>query len=144
MIKAKELNDRHIAAFAPNGLGVLAWLQERDYQWASTLLHESLALHRELKDIWGTCITLVNLGVVELQNGDYDRATRDMVEGLELARRMKDSQNTAVALENLGAIAVCQGDYAKATAFFQEALAQFREQGSMGRICEGLRDLALH
>src|SRR5204863_8048556 len=88
-----------------NGIGFLLY-DRGEYGRAVTLLEESLALSRQVRDTFGTAFALISLGFVAQFRGNYARATALLEEGLSLARRSGDIFNVARALNNLGVVAI--------------------------------------
>jgi tetratricopeptide (TPR) repeat protein len=75
---------------------------------ATTLLEESLALYRSVKNVWGIVGTLAALGSVACEAGEYARASGLYEESLELGRRVGLKHTILPCLEGLARVAVAQ------------------------------------
>jgi predicted ATPase/class 3 adenylate cyclase/uncharacterized protein HemY len=98
-------------------------LPHGDYERATALYEEALALRRELRDTRGIALSLYNLGNIAKDHGDYARASSLYQESLGLRRELGDPLEIAASLQNLGDIARYEGDYERATTLLEEALA---------------------
>jgi predicted ATPase/DNA-binding SARP family transcriptional activator len=131
-----------LRARALQGAGVLA-RQQGDYQGATTLLEEALALRRALEDRPNSARLLGSLGVVAYFQGEYERATHLYQEALAVLREIGDTYGIAVWLNNLGLVVYAQGDYARAAALYQEALSLQRDVGDTLGIAGSLGNLGM-
>lgn len=113
-------------AQALSGLGVLHHQQD-DYEQASRLLEEALALWRSLGNEKEMAATLNHLAAVAQFQHDDARAVRLREESLSLPG---SQWNTASALYGLGALALKRQDYGEATSRLKESLALFRQWGA--------------
>ena len=77
---------------------------------ARPMVEESLAVARQLGDLWGLHITLGSLAEIELALGETQSAVGHMREELELAGRIRSRSGTADALSNLASIALESND----------------------------------
>jgi predicted ATPase/DNA-binding SARP family transcriptional activator/DNA-binding CsgD family transcriptional regulator len=100
-----------------------------DYERATELFEEALALSREAGDRWGVSFALNALGNVSSMQGDYERATELYEECLTRLKESGDVAHSAIILSNLGSNALERGDHEQATALSEKAAALFREQG---------------
>jgi predicted ATPase/DNA-binding SARP family transcriptional activator len=129
-----------LRARALQGAGALA-RQQGDYQQATALLEEALALRRALGDRPNIARVLGNLGVVAYFQGEYGRATNLYQEALAVLREVGDTYSIAVWLNNLGLVVYAQGDYQRAAALYQEALSLQRDVGDTLGIAGSLGNL---
>jgi DNA-binding CsgD family transcriptional regulator/tetratricopeptide (TPR) repeat protein len=123
------------------GLG-LSVLYLGDYERASALCEESLALSRERGDPRSTASALTNLGISALERGDDERAKGLCEESLAMRRKLGHKGGCAHTLIILGRIAMQQGDYERATACYQESLTLRQETGEKEGIAAALEGLA--
>ncbi|HWE64183.1 MAG TPA: tetratricopeptide repeat protein [Chloroflexota bacterium] len=84
-----------LRAAALNGAGNLSW-QQGDYERATALHEEALALRRALGDRRGVAGSLGNLGTVAYRKGDFARATALYEEALALERELDALGGTVV------------------------------------------------
>jgi tetratricopeptide (TPR) repeat protein len=118
-----------VRAKALTGAGVLANIQG-DYERASTLCEDSLALYRSLDDKQGMAIALNILGSVAENRGDYERAVMLSEESLALYRGLNNKRGVAVALNNLGSLVQKHlSDFERAGLLYEESLTLFRDLG---------------
>jgi predicted ATPase/class 3 adenylate cyclase/DNA-binding XRE family transcriptional regulator len=122
--------------------GALAHRQGDDTR-AATLHEECLALHRELGDMLGSGLALIQLGNVARSRGEYARATMLYEEALGMFRDLNDRRRVTMALNSLGLVAGYQGDYARAATLYTEALAIRRELGDHRGVAVALNNLGL-
>jgi len=122
------------------GAGGLAWWQG-DYERATALFEEALALCRDEGDRRGIAAVLNDLGLVAREQGDYGRATALTEEALALSRELGHSHGIANTLIGLGSLAEKQGGYGRATALLGEALALCRGLGDRRGVAESLNCL---
>ena len=124
-----------------------ALLQRGDYAAARQPLEKSLALHRQLGDIWQIAQIVVDLGLVALHDGDSRAARALYEEGLALADALKDRGGRALVLNNLGEVARYEGDDARAAGYYMESQRLFEELGNRfdgPRLLHNLGYVALH
>jgi non-specific serine/threonine protein kinase len=131
-----------VRARALNGAGNLAFNQG-DYDQATALYEEALALRRKFGDKQGIAQSLNNLGFVASTQGDNARAAALHADSLTLYRELGDKMGIAISLENLGLVAYMQGNYAQATDLHEESLALRRELGDKEGIAWSLNNLGL-
>jgi predicted ATPase/DNA-binding CsgD family transcriptional regulator len=92
-----------------------------------TLLEESLAISRQLGDLWGMAVALTGGGgltAYSIVAGDFARATSACRESLDLHWRIHGVRSVGLALRGFGHIALGQGEPARAA----RLLAAFRRQ----------------
>jgi len=92
-----------------------------EYAHAGRLLRESLALARELDDMYGIAFSLAMLGMIALDQSDYERADALYEEGLAVARGLGDAWAVGAILVHVGWLAIARGDYERVDAFAAEA-----------------------
>ncbi|MFQ5796017.1 MAG: BTAD domain-containing putative transcriptional regulator [Candidatus Bipolaricaulia bacterium] len=114
-----------VRAKALLGAGWLAWRQS-DYEQATALLEESLALFQELGDKEGIAGSLNRLGLVACSEGDLGRAAALCEEALTLYRELGDKLGIADSILYLGHVAQYQDDLGRATALYEESLVLCR------------------
>jgi predicted ATPase/DNA-binding CsgD family transcriptional regulator len=107
------------------GVGFLLFLQ-CEYERATALLQESVALYRELGDNRGVASALQFLGYAAREQGRYEQAKAFHEESLSLWRELGDEAGIANSLGHLGFVALLEGDYERAAALCAESIATFR------------------
>jgi len=123
-------------------LGSLA-LDRGDYEQATSLLQESLTLHRGLGSKGDLIGILDSLGVLASAKGDQEHSISYFGEALMLSRGTGNVRRTAATLGNLGIAMLAHGDPDQATALLDESLALFRDVGDGSNIAIGLMYSAL-
>jgi predicted ATPase/class 3 adenylate cyclase/Tfp pilus assembly protein PilF len=129
-------------AKALHAAGAMAY-SEGDYASARSLYTESLAIRRELADIWGIARSINSLGAAAYSQGDYPTARSLFEESLSLRRELADKGGVALALHNLGNVAYSQQDYTTARSLYQESLAILRELGDKWGIARSLNSFGI-
>ncbi len=114
-----------VLARAYDGAGVLAFAQG-DYDRASALIGNELALSRELGDGWGIAGALNLLGAVDRAREDFVAADAHFTETLTRFEELGDPGWIALATLNLGTVAYWRHDPERANALMHEALARYR------------------
>jgi non-specific serine/threonine protein kinase len=135
-----------IRAQALVGAGYLAHRQD-DYDGATRLCTQSLALFRTVGDLSGMARSLYVLGQVAEYQGNYGSAKNRFGESLALGRQGGDKQRMAVSLNSLGEVARCQQDFFAARVSYDESLSLARAIGDMRAVTIALGNLghvALH
>jgi predicted ATPase/DNA-binding SARP family transcriptional activator len=97
-------------------------LEQGDYQRATALYQESLALYRGFGDQRGIARALHYLGYMERLRGNYEEARLYQEECLKLYREIGEIKDASWALLMLGDVFEDQGDHQQATSYFCEAL----------------------
>jgi predicted ATPase/DNA-binding SARP family transcriptional activator len=124
----RPLGPRRELALA-NALAVWVGVAE-DITEAEQLLQESLAIHQQLEDRWGTALSLRDLGDLASFRGDYAQAKRYLQESLALSDEIGDRWGLGSALTSLGDIAQHhEGARQEAKTLHQQGLAIYRELG---------------
>jgi predicted ATPase/DNA-binding CsgD family transcriptional regulator len=126
---------------ALTGSGVLAFLQ-CEYEGATALLEESLALYRDLGDERGIATALQTLGSVAREQGHYARAQALHEESLTLSREAGYREGVAWSLNELGLVEQRRGDDERGTALLEESLDLHRDLGDRWRAASVLEGLS--
>jgi predicted ATPase/DNA-binding SARP family transcriptional activator/DNA-binding CsgD family transcriptional regulator/Tfp pilus assembly protein PilF len=106
--------------------------KQGNYELATELFEESLAIYREVGDRRRSVSCLLGLGQVFSDRNDFERATRLYEEGLALSRELGYGIMVAGHSMNLGYALLLQGHYEGAVALNEEAVALLRAQGRRG------------
>jgi predicted ATPase len=106
--------------------GTFAW-HRGDYDRATELHGEALALYQELGDDSGVAFALTCLGTQRLENSDYERAAPLYEAALAISRRIGDRPNIAMAIRNLAEVARQRGEYERAKTMGMECLSLYQE-----------------
>ncbi len=138
----RRSNDKRGVANALGDLGSLA-LDRGDYEEATTLLEESLTLHRELGSKEEVVGVLNGLGVLTSAKGDREQSISFFSEALALSRGAGNVRKNATSLGNLGITMLVHGNPEQATVLLEESLALFRDIGDSSNIAIGLMYSAL-
>ncbi len=101
-----------------------------DYERATDLSRESLALGREAEDKLTVVWSLIHLGRVSSDQGDHERATQFYEEGLALCRESGYTTPLPNFLSALACEFLLQGNQERATTVNEEATALVRKQGA--------------
>jgi len=116
-----------------NGLGLIVGQATRarnDYAVARALYKESLAIVRELGDLWWIAETLWDFARVAFYQGDYTAGNPLWEESLAIFRELGDRRRIAEILGSLGGyMAFYQGNYIIELTSMEESLAIMRELG---------------
>ena len=135
-----DTESRRVASFKRT-LGITAE-REGDYERATELHEESLALYRETEDKWSIAASLISLGNVLVARDEHERAKELYREALILSRESGDPDQYATGLANLGYEHLLEGDHEQATALNEEAARLYRDRGSRGGLVYALDNLA--
>jgi DNA-binding CsgD family transcriptional regulator/tetratricopeptide (TPR) repeat protein len=113
-------------------LGLLGAVAHRmgDYHLARSLLEESLAICREIRDYANHAQALASLGHLERAIGDHRAARERYEDSLRLYRVIGDRRGIALTLGNLGVVAEQEGDRSGARRLYEESLAIVRAIGN--------------
>jgi non-specific serine/threonine protein kinase len=122
------------------GAAHLAWRQG-DYERATTLCEQGLAMCRDLGDREGSAWLIIWLGVVAIPRGNYARATALLEESLSLCEALGDKGLSSTALAWLAIVARYQNDDGRAAAFAEKGLTLANDVGDKHRIAYVLRTL---
>lgn len=135
-----DIESGRVASFQRT-LGITAE-REGDYERATELYEESLALYREAEDRWGIAASLLSLGNVMVMREEHERAKELYRESLILSRESGDPDQFATGLANLGYEHLLEGDHEQATELNEEAARLYRDRGSRGGLVYALDNLA--
>lgn len=111
-----------VLAKALKGAGNLTFFQG-DYQKATLLYEESLALSREMGDRSGAARTLANLANIANATGENQRAIGLYEESLAFFQALGETRSLANVLTSLGGVILTRGEHERAQALTEEALA---------------------
>ncbi|MDP9476914.1 MAG: tetratricopeptide repeat protein, partial [Actinomycetota bacterium] len=133
--------------------GYLAW-EQIDYERATALSEEGLALSRESGNRADIAAALYVLGVVAMFQTRFEDASTLLEEALALWRELDDTSYVARTLQGLGLVAVARQDHERAMAIHEESLALARQardglgvilalgQGALAAVGRGEHELA--
>jgi predicted ATPase len=142
LAKTKGLGQTLMRAKALFGGGELA-RDQGDYDRATALFEERLALGRELKDSGCVAWSLYELGMVAVHQSNYERAMALFGDSLTLFRELKEIWGTALSLYGLALVALQRGDDQQATPLCLESLALCRELEAKGTSASVLNCLGI-
>ena len=119
-----------------------------EYSRATSLLEESLAMHRSEGNQQsigqdGLGLSLSRLALILCEQGQFERAHALQVECLNLHRKLEDRGGIAATLLGQSDIAREQGDGTRTKALAEESLALFRDLGEQWGVAFSLNNLAL-
>jgi len=100
----------------------------RDYEAASSLFEQSLALNRRMEDKGMVIAELTNLGRVERHRGNADIAEQYFNEAEKIAGT-SDAYDMAMNLVNKAALAFLRGDPATAQSLLHQSKTPLKESG---------------
>jgi predicted ATPase/class 3 adenylate cyclase len=141
LAKAGELPPA-IRADALSSAGILAESQG-DYERATALHQEALALRQHMGDRLGTTTSLTELGILARLLGDLDRATTLHEQALALRRDIGDEPGIAGSLYELGLLALRRGDYGASAQLLNESLELCRKSGDATALSSVLESLGI-
>jgi predicted ATPase/DNA-binding SARP family transcriptional activator len=140
-VNAGQQDEDRRRLIAPlNLLGDIA-CTEGAYAKAEALFKHSLAIARDLQDLYYQAIVLNNLATVYHYNHQFDLARQTYEESLAICKEIGDRDGEAMAWNNLGELAVVEGDYAQAVALSERALKIARQIGEEWTIIACLNNL---
>ncbi len=128
-LRAQLELEASVAASLLRLLGMTAGIRG-DYERATELSRESLALGREAEDKLTVVWSLIHLGRVSSDQGDHERATQFYEEGLALCRESGYTTPLPNFLSALACEFLLQGNQERATTVNEEATALVRKQGA--------------
>ncbi len=123
-------------------LGVIA-NNQGDYNHATDLHQQSLAINQQLGDQRTIANSLNNLGQIAFRQGDFERATGLYEQSLVIRQQMGVQRAISISLNNLGEVASKQGDYERATVLYYQSLAIRQELGDQHGIADSLLNLGI-
>lgn len=130
----------HLRARALYKAGVMA-LWQSDYEVASPLMQESLAIFTSLGDKNAVAENLEGIGQMAWQRGDYALARSAHTEGLRIRRDLGALPGIARAQMQLGVALRESGEPAEGRRLLEESLTLHRELGSREMIARNLMHL---
>jgi tetratricopeptide (TPR) repeat protein len=128
-VEDQKLKDR-LKLFKANALNNkgLYYREKGEYSQALKTYDESLRLQRELKNIEGEAVCLVNISAIEISNGNASAGINKNLEALKIFRDvLHDKIKTATVLSNIGHEYMGQGDIKQAIDFYNQALELQKE-----------------
>jgi predicted ATPase/class 3 adenylate cyclase len=125
------------------GYNTRAWMavESGDYSQAHAFFSEALAFARKKGFRWLSGITMAGLGDLLYLQGDFGAAQTCLEESEVLLRSLNDLKHRSLSTQ--GAIALLQGDYHQAVAYFEELLANYRQQGNELYFTRAMSDLGI-
>ncbi|HEV7669188.1 MAG TPA: CHAT domain-containing protein [Thermoanaerobaculia bacterium] len=117
-----EFDDRFEEAAALNRCGA-AYRQVARFGEAEAMHHRSLDLFRQILDLEGTVVSLIDLGIDQTRSGKLDEAAVTLDEARVLAQRFETSGNEAFALIQLAELRISRNQLVPARAELDTALA---------------------
>ena len=108
------------------GAGYIAW-EQGDYERATALGEEGLALSQRSGDSAGAAAALHTLGTVALHRNECGEAAALLEEALALRRSLGDTMGVGRVLQALGVTAAVRQDFERAVALHEEGLPLARE-----------------
>jgi predicted ATPase/DNA-binding SARP family transcriptional activator len=127
-------------ALALNAAAVLAWMQG-DYEAATALFEESLAIERRMQDRLEIAWSLHQLGHVASDQGDFERARTLYDESLAIFRELDDPSGISTSLSDQANVALKRGDQEAARSLYEESLAIAQASGNRVSIAVALNNL---
>ena len=103
---------------------------EGDYTQARTLIDDSEALFRDLKDDGGLAEVLITKGRIQREQGQVAAAYRTLTEALQLAQQVGPRLLVAAALEGLSAVTIQLEQVTLAVQLLSAAAALREEMGA--------------
>lgn len=108
--------------------GRIAW-EQGDYEEATVLSEECLALSRELGDTASSAEALYILGMTAMSRMEFEHASAVYEEAVTLRRELGDAVGLGRAIQGLGIVEIGRRDYGRAEELYEESLALAREAG---------------
>jgi len=140
-IALKRTSDSLTLASSLNGLAVLL-TEQRRYDTAIAVLHESLQWQDRLKNGIGRHIQHSNLGLAFEQGGVPDSALYYYGLSLDEARRVGDPDAEVHALYGIGEVLIGMGRYKEAAPYMDSSLVLARRSNSLEDIKEAHLSIA--
>jgi len=131
------------------GLAEGGWLKasmafdQGDFDQAIQYLLPSVALWREINDLWKLARVLNTLAVCLIEKGDYADASEILQETVEINESLGYRRGVALALHNLGDTSMRLGNYSRAKELNSESLTIRRELGLRRGYAFSFENLAL-
>ena len=105
---------------------------------AKKLCEESLAIRREMDDVWGIAACLDSLGVIECGLGELDDAMVACLESLEIRKSLGDRRGVTTSLNNLSHVAYLREEFDEAIRYCEGGLEIRRDLGNRRGIAASL------
>ena len=86
------------------------------------LCEEAIRLYRELGDLSGITVSLINLTRLTMWAGDFSSAAAMLEEAIMTSRKLGNQYNEVEALLTTGTLTYWRGDYERAIAVYEEAI----------------------
>jgi non-specific serine/threonine protein kinase len=138
----RQVGDRTGEEYASGMLG-FALLVEEDFDEATTVLEQALAMATERGDDANAAHLLNHLAVVPLRRGDRDAAAALAEQALARTRRTGERLARQTALQILGQMAWTAGEDERARQLFRDSLQVALELADTVNVAYSLRGLAL-
>jgi tetratricopeptide (TPR) repeat protein len=118
--------DKHKQAMGMRMCGLAAH-ERSEYDHAERLLHDSLAIERELHSNNDITVLLIDLSQLERGRGRYDEAAQYLKEALQLLEKSKSKEIIAAVYIHLSALAIDHKRWSEAREWAEKALPLARE-----------------
>jgi tetratricopeptide (TPR) repeat protein len=92
---------------------------------------QSLQTFRQLGDVHGVAVALMNLGSVYREQGQWQEAIAAYEQSLQTFRELGDVHGVAQTLTNLGTVYATQGQWQEAIAYYEQSLEISRQLGDV-------------
>ncbi len=132
---------RSIRAYALIMVGAEGVYRETG-QLERSLLEESVQVLREIHDIWGLALGLLDIGLVEMYHHNFAESQAALEEGTALFRQIGDVWGLAQMLNSLGDLMRVQQNYPRAKELYEESLVLYRDLDIRPDIPASLHNLA--
>lgn len=139
LASAQALGDRPAEAWMLNNLGMAYGVQ--GLEESVDCLERSLAISRELSDIWSEGRAVANVANTYYRLGRFAEARSAAERSVVIQRLAASRYGEGIALDILGSSCEKLGDFSEAIDFLNQALMVFRELGEPDAEAETLTDL---
>lgn len=112
------------------------------YKQAKEAYEESLGIDKQLNDVRGQSVNLIQLGTLALRRQEYAEAQSRYIEALNNFRTLNEPRSESVAWHQLGRVAEEQQDWAEAERCYRESLALKERLGDAALIATSCNQLA--
>jgi predicted ATPase/DNA-binding CsgD family transcriptional regulator len=141
LLPGSESVEAPVRAKALKSAGWLVY-QQKDFDYAETLLNKGLEVYRLLEDKQNIATSLYRLGLVAWERGDFPLAQSQTENALSLFSQIGSKEGIADSLLALSYSAIEQNEYSKAREQAEQALLLFREIGDQWALTYTLHGLA--
>ena len=134
-----------VRALAHFGAGQLA-MEQIDYDEASRLGQESLAIGQQLRDLESLGLAHQLLGTIARNRGDYPTARTQLQASLAVRQELGRPDQISLALGSLGSIAVGEGNWLQARLWCEQSVTLARKCGDVlqvAKVASWLGEIAL-